>query len=112
MDRQSVSGVTSAEPVDGVHLRLLAAGERMNIQHFKIEPGATVPEHSHPHEQLGYVTSGTLTFELEGAQIEISAGDAYSLAGDEPHAAVNEGDTVVEGIDIFSPPRTDPDWAD
>ena len=112
MDHVSGTTVESAEPVDGVHLRILAAGEHANIQHFRIEPGAVVPEHSHPHEQLGYVVSGTLTFDVDGTPVPVEAGDSYRFAGDEPHAAENRGERVVEGIDIFSPPRTDPDWAD
>ena len=112
MDRVSARTVESAEPVEGVHLTLLAAGEHANIQHFRIEPGAVVPEHSHPHEQLGYVVSGTLTFAVDGREVAVEAGGSYRFAGHEPHGAENRGTDAVEGIDIFSPPRTDPDWAD
>ncbi|MGM0371051.1 MAG: cupin domain-containing protein [Halobacteriota archaeon] len=111
MDHVSSNTVATAEPVDGVHLTLLAAGDRMSVQHFQIEPGATVPEHSHPHEQVGYLVAGELTFLIEGEEIVVQAGDSYSLASEEPHGVENRGDTVVEGIDVFSPPRTDPDWA-
>ncbi len=112
MDHVSDETVETAEPVEGVHLTFLAAGEHANIQHFRIEPGAVVPEHSHPHEQLGYVVSGTLTFHVGGTEVAVEAGDSYHFAGDEPHAAENRGQDIVEGIDIFSPPRTNPDWAD
>ena len=102
----------STEAVEGVHLSMLAGAERMNVQHFDIEPGATVPEHSHEHEQTGYVTQGTLTFLVDGEEFEVSAGDSYAIPGDELHAAENRGDVPVEGLDVFSPPRTDPDWQD
>ena len=102
----------SASPVDGVHLKLLASGERMNVQHFHIEPGATVPVHSHPHEQLGFLVQGSLVFEVDGEEFVVEAGDSYSLAGDEPHGVENRGDEAVVGVDIFSPPRDDPDWAE
>ncbi|WP_135829383.1 cupin domain-containing protein [Halorussus halobius] len=102
----------STEAVEGVHLSMLAGAERMNVQHFDIEPGATVPEHSHDHEQTGYVTQGTLTFLVDGEEFAVSAGDSYAIPSDEPHAAENRGDVPVEGLDVFSPPRTDPDWQD
>ena len=52
----------TVEVVPGVHLTQLVAGERTSVQHFHFEPDATVPEHSHEHEQAGLITSGTLTF--------------------------------------------------
>jgi quercetin dioxygenase-like cupin family protein len=116
MERVPSDSVDSAEAVPGVHLAVLAGGDRMNVQHFEIEPDAEVPTHSHPHEQAGYVTAGTLTFLVgEGDDVEevvVREGDSYSIPADEPHGAVNRGETPVEGIDVFSPPRTDPDWRD
>lgn len=101
------------EAVDGVDLTVGAAGEETSVQHFEIQPGAEVPEHSHHHEQAGLITQGELTFVLEdGERVTVGPGESYVLVGDESHAAVNEGDEVVKGIDVFAPPRTDPDWAE
>ncbi|MDS0278316.1 cupin domain-containing protein [Halomicroarcula sp. S1AR25-4] len=102
----------TVEVVDGVHLTQMAAGEAMSVQHFHIEPSAVVPEHSHPHEQVGYVITGTLTFEVDGEEFVVGPGDSYVVPGDEPHGAENRRDDPVSGIDVFSPPRTDPDWLD
>ena len=111
MEHVTSDGVEFAEPIDGVQLALLAAGERMNVQRFRIEPGASVPEHSHPHEQVGYVLTGELTFLIEGEEVVVKHGGSYRLASEESHGVENRSDVVVEGIDVFSPPRTDPDWA-
>jgi quercetin dioxygenase-like cupin family protein len=101
------------EVVPGVHLTQLVAGERTSVQHFHIEPGAVVPEHSHEHEQAGYVVRGTATFLRDGEETEIvSPGESYVLSPDEPHAVENRADVPVEGIDVFSPPRTEPDWGE
>jgi quercetin dioxygenase-like cupin family protein len=102
----------STEAVEGVHLSLLAGSEEMNVQHFFIEPGATVPEHSHENEQTGYITQGTLTFFVGGEELQVGEGDSYAIPGDEAHGAENRGDVPVEGVDIFSPPRENPDWKD
>jgi len=106
------ASVESTEAVDGVHLKLLAGGERANVQHFTIEPGERVPEHSHHHEQLGYMLSGTATFVVDGEELRVSEGDSYRLASEEPHAAENHGDVPAVGIDVFAPPRANPDWQD
>ena len=102
----------AVEALDGVHLTQLAVGDEMSIQHFRIEPGANVPEHSHVHEQLGYLFTGTLTFLVEGEAVPISADDSYALVSEEPHGVENRGEEVVTGIDVFSPPRANPDWAE
>jgi len=113
MERVALADRDSTEAVDGVHLSLLAGGENMNVQHFDIEPGATVPAHSHPHEQTGYIVDGTLVFVLDdGEEIEVGPDDSYAIPGGETHAAENRGDVPVRGVDIFSPPRDDPDWQD
>ncbi|MFP4530405.1 MAG: cupin domain-containing protein [Halodesulfurarchaeum sp.] len=111
MDHVRQSAIETAEPIDGVQLRLLASGVGANLQQYRIDPGGAVPEHRHPHEQLGYLVRGELTFVVEGEEIVVAAGDSYRLAGDESHAVENRAETVAEGLDIFSPPRTDPDWA-
>lgn len=101
----------TVEAIDGVQLTQLAVGERMSVQHFRIEPGATVPQHEHHHEQAGFLYGGALTFVLaDGTEHDIVAGDSYELAGGEAHAAENRGDTDTLGIDVFSPPRANPDW--
>jgi quercetin dioxygenase-like cupin family protein len=112
MESVPLSSRETVEVLDGVHLTQLAAGERMSVQHFHIEPGARVSEHSHDHEQTGYVFAGTLTFEVGGEELPVSANDSYAIPGGEPHAAENRGEEPVVGLDIFAPPRLDPPWAD
>jgi quercetin dioxygenase-like cupin family protein len=114
MDRISIDDVEPTEAADDVYLALLAGGDEMNVQHFRIEPGASVPVHDHPHEQVGYIVAGELTFVAgeDGEEIVVGPGDSYSLAGGEPHGAENRGDDPVVGIDVFSPPRDNPPWLD
>lgn len=112
MDTQDLSGVPVVEAVDGVHLAQLVAGERMSIQHFHIEPDAVVPEHSHEHEQLGFVYRGSLTFRVGSDDIVIGTGESYAIPAHEPHGVLNHGEDPVSGIDVFAPPRANPDWAE
>jgi quercetin dioxygenase-like cupin family protein len=110
METVAHSARPTVEAVDGVHLTQLAVGEAMSVQHFHIEPGATVPEHSHHHEQTGYVFRGTFAFTVDSEEHVVGSGDSYVIPGGEPHAAENRTDEPVEGIDIFAPPRENPDW--
>jgi quercetin dioxygenase-like cupin family protein len=110
MERASLTETTEA--VENVHLAQLTAGEEMSVQHFEFEPGASVPTHDHPHEQSGFVYEGELTFLLEDGEVVVEAGDSYVLAGGEVHGAENRGEAPVRGVDVFSPPRPNPDWAE
>ena len=99
-----------AEPVEGVRITYLTAGDQMSAQHFEIDPGAVVPEHDHHHEQFGFVHEGELTFFVDGTELVVEAGEGFAIPGGEPHAVENTGETVVRGIDLFSPPRSDDYW--
>ena len=88
---------------DGVARRTLNYGERTSIHEVTIAAGATVPMHTHPHEQTGYLVAGRLRFELGDEIREISAGDSWVIAGEVPHEVTAIEDAVV--IDIFSPAR-------
>lgn len=100
---------TEVEP--GVYLSQLAVGEQMSIQGLRMEPGARVPEHSHHHEQVGFVYEGECTFVLaDGETTTVGPGGSYWVEGGEVHAAENRGDEVLLAIDVFSPPRPEPNW--
>ena len=118
MERVGLADRATVEAVDRVHLTQLAVGDRTSIQGFEIEAGASVPEHSHRHEQTGFVYEGELTFLVGGGErsdpreIVVGPGESFAIPGDEPHAAVNRSDGVVRGVDVFAPARPDPDWAE
>ena len=110
MDIASPDDVESSEPVDGVDLAQLVAGDATSVQQFTVDPGAVVPEHDHEHEQAGLLVEGALVFEVGGEDLRVEAGDAYVVPSNEPHAVRNDGDVPATGVDVFSPPRADPDW--
>ena len=101
----------TVEVVDGVHLTQLAAGDRMSVQHFHVEPGAVVPEHTHEHEQVGFAYRGAGTFVFDGETVVVGPGESYAIPGGEPHALENRGEEALVGVDVFSPPRLDVPWS-
>ena len=86
METMAPADGETVEAVEGVHLTQLAADERMSVQHFHIESGATVPEHSHHHEQAGFVAGGALTFSVDGETHVVGTGESFVIPGGEPHA--------------------------
>jgi quercetin dioxygenase-like cupin family protein len=90
---------------DGVSGRPLF-GERGMLNLIEFEPGATVPLHSHPHEQLGIVLRGMQALVVDGVAHELEPLQGYVLPGDVEHSAYcgSEGALV---LDVFSPVRED-----
>ena len=55
-------------------------------------PGAAFPRHSHPGEELVYVTEGSLEYQLAGRPpVIIKAGEALFIPHGTPHAVKNVG---------------------
>lgn len=65
-----------------------------------------MPLHSHPHEQLGLILSGSMTMVVDGEAHECGLMDAYVLPGGVEHGgtAGPQGATV---LDVFVPVRED-----
>ena len=87
----------------GVVRRTLTEGERMMLIEVTLAQGAVVPPHTHPHEQIGYLASGRLLFEVGDERRELAAGDSWLVPPNVPHQVTALEPSVA--IDIFSPPR-------
>jgi quercetin dioxygenase-like cupin family protein len=91
--------------IDGVEGRPLF-GEGVMINVIEFDAGATVPAHSHSHEQLGIVLRGMQALVIDGVAHELGPMEGYVLPGNVVHSAYcgPEGATV---IDVFAPVRED-----
>ncbi len=96
---------TPVEMLPGLIRRTLADGESMMICEFTLDRGVEVPNHSHPHEQVGYVVSGRLRMVINGETSELGTGDSYHAPSNIPHSVVTLESSVV--VDTFNPPRDD-----
>jgi quercetin dioxygenase-like cupin family protein len=97
------SDATPVEMMPGVTRRTLNTSEGMMLIDVVLEKDAIVPSHSHPHEQIGYLISGRVLFELGDERRELGPGDSWLVPPDVPHQV-----TALEpslAIDVFSPPR-------
>ena len=82
----------------------IASGERMMLSLVTLAPNAVVPTHSHPHEQMGMMVSGTMEFTIAGETRVLSENGMYFVPGGVPHAA-KAGPGGAVALDAFSPPR-------
>ncbi len=85
--------------------RRVITGEKVMMVQFDLKKDAVVPEHSHEAEQLSYVVSGALRFEVEGKETSVLAGEVIVIPSNVPHSAVALEDT--RNLDVFSPIRYD-----
>jgi quercetin dioxygenase-like cupin family protein len=100
-----LDSVRDFELAPGVNGRpLFGDGAMLNLIRF--DPGATVPLHSHPHEQLGLVLEGMQALVVDGVAYELGPLEAYVLPGGVEHSAYcgPEGALV---LDVFRPVRED-----
>lgn len=90
-------------PLEGIKLKTLTYGENTHMCEFALEAGSAIPDHSHPHEQIGYMVSGRIDFLIEGVMYNAEPGDSWSIPGDMPHSAKVIEDSVI--VEVFSPVR-------
>jgi quercetin dioxygenase-like cupin family protein len=93
------------QPAEGVEIRVIP-GERMTMAFFQLEPGAKIPEHAHPHEQMGTVLKGSIELVIGEKKRVVSEGCAYRVPSNVVHSG-NCLETSSEVLEVFSPPRED-----
>jgi quercetin dioxygenase-like cupin family protein len=89
----------------GVELNV-TAGRGVMLSVVEFQPGGVVPEHSHPHEQMGYLVSGRLEFTVGGLTRVLEPGDLWRIPGGVPHRVVAVDGPAV-ALDVFNPIRED-----
>ncbi len=85
----------------------VTAGEGLMLSLVNLEPGSIVPEHSHPHEQMGMMLSGRAEFTIGGVSRILGPGDSWRIPGHVLHEVrtLDEGPAVA--LDVFHPVRED-----
>ncbi|MER3416262.1 MAG: cupin domain-containing protein [Gemmataceae bacterium] len=78
--------------------------DRLMLSLVDMEPHSVVPEHSHPHEQMGIVLDGEALFTIAGVQRHVRKGDLYRIPSGTVHT-VTALATGFRALDVFSPPR-------
>jgi len=88
-----------------IRQKTLVHGEKTLMAEFRLETGAVLPRHSHPHEQTGYLVSGKIILTIGEEEFEVNPGDSWAIPGNVEHKAKIIDDSVA--IEVFAPVRED-----
>jgi quercetin dioxygenase-like cupin family protein len=101
----AIKDIPPRKLAEGVEVRIIH-GERMTLAFFTIAQGSGIPEHAHPHEQIGTVLKGKLELTSAGEKRIVAPGGAYHIPSNATHSGLCvEGPAEV--LEIFSPVRED-----
>ncbi len=101
----STADCVGRDPFPGVRMFATEA-EKMTLSIVDMEPGAVIPEHSHPHEQIGYMVEGEFEFIIGGKSHWVTPGQIWRIPGGVAHKVI-AGSRHVRAIDVFYPVRED-----
>src|SRR5690349_19046467 len=82
------------------------AGEKMMLSFVEFQPKSEVKPHAHPHEQMGLLLEGELTFIIGDERHVVQPGEMWRIPGGVVHSAI-AGDKPVKALDVFYPIRDD-----
>ena len=89
----------------GVTIRVFSSAQVM-LSLVEMAPGALIPPHQHPHEQLGIWLEGEAEGTIGDQRRTIRPGDCYYIPGNAQHS-FRVGPAAARALDIFNPPRED-----
>jgi quercetin dioxygenase-like cupin family protein len=87
----------------GIVLKTLVYGEKTLVTEFRMEAGASLPVHSHTHEQTGYLVKGRIRLTIGHQTYDVEKGDSWCIPGAAEHSAEILEDSVA--VEVFSPVR-------
>ena len=99
-----LADVPSYERLPGMRGKFLHSGT-MTLVYWDVEPGAGIPEHSHPHEQVVNMLEGDFELVVDGIPHRRKPGDVLAIPGNVPHSG--RATTRSRILDVFSPVRED-----
>ncbi len=77
--------------------------DNMTFAYWRIEAGAEMPEHRHPHEQISTVLEGAFELTLEGEAKQLEPGTVAVIPSNAVHAGTAITDCRI--LDVFHPVR-------
>jgi quercetin dioxygenase-like cupin family protein len=72
-------------------------------------PGAQLPKHTHPGDEISYVLEGAIEYRLEGqAPITLEAGHSLFIPAGTPHSARNAGSVSARAVNVYVVEKGEP----
>ena len=63
----------------------------LNMWHVIVPPRSRLDPHTHPCEEIYFLTSGKGVLLIDGEEVRLKAGDAYFIRPDASHGFINDG---------------------
>src|SRR5690349_8781015 len=98
------TGLQEREVFPGFYGRFVH-GDGVTMVYWRVQEGAVLPEHSHPHEQLSNVITGRFEMTVGGETRVLEAGDVAVIPSQVLHSARALSDCYI--VDAFHPVRED-----
>jgi quercetin dioxygenase-like cupin family protein len=89
----------------GIQMKTLCYGERTLMTEFILGQGSTLPLHSHPYEQTGYLVRGRIRLRIGEMEQDTQPGDSWCIPVNVEHGAQILEDSIA--VEVFSPVRQD-----
>jgi quercetin dioxygenase-like cupin family protein len=95
-------------PIFGnIFAKIVFHSDKVMFLLVEIPPKGNIPEHSHPHEQMGLCLKGKVEFRSEKESKLIENGMFYWIKPGEKHSVRSLVEKPCLFLDVFNPPRED-----
>jgi quercetin dioxygenase-like cupin family protein len=94
-----------SEVVPKVHRRVLANSQAATLALFRLDAGAVISTHSHPHAQHGVCLEGRGEFTIGDHTWKVSRNDSWFIPPGLPHEYRNDPNMPGLIIEVFTPQR-------
>ncbi|MDE3236354.1 MAG: cupin domain-containing protein [Bacteroidota bacterium] len=96
---------TSAKEIAKGYFSKLIHTEHMTFSFVEVKAGNTLPEHSHPHEQVSIIQEGRFELTLDGEKIVFEKDQLVVIPSNVKHSG--HAITDCKLLDVFYPVRDD-----
>jgi quercetin dioxygenase-like cupin family protein len=100
----NLENIAGREIVSGFTARFVHS-EQMTFSYWQVKAGAVLPEHSHPHEQVANLITGSFEMTVAGETRILAPGMVAVIPPEARHSGRALTDCFI--IDVFYPIRED-----
>lgn len=99
-----LKNIAAKEIAKGYFAKLIHT-DKMSFSFVEVKAGESLPEHSHPHEQVSIIQEGTFQLTLDGKPVIFKEGQLVIIPSNTKHSGLAITDCRL--LDVFYPVRDD-----